>query len=1162
MRHYFYAPILIAFFLLFSKKGISQDEAVHPGYITTGTFLGVTAPLRDLPPLTEKEWQEINKIAEVRQLNAELDERSYPFASSALPKGPDPAWQSGMGSNRETREPILNYQGQTSPYFPPDANGTAGPNHYVQTINSVYSIYDKSQTLVAGPTAINTLFTGLPGATYNDGDPVVLYDDQAGRWLLAEFSISGANDYMLVGVSITDDPTGSWYIYSFDVDDTPDYPKFGIWQDGYYMATNTSSGSDIYVLERSQMLSGNSAQMVGFDNPWRPASNDGFMCVPPVDNDGPYAPANAPGLFIAFNDDAIGGGTDQLWIYELHVDWTTPINSTFNRVQQINVAAFDSNFGNTWDNIVQAGTTQKLDAIPQVIMNVPQYRNFGTYQTIVCCHTVDVDNTNHAGIRWYELRNTGSTWSVRQQGTFAPDSHSRWMGSIMLNGSNEIGLAYSISSSTLYPGIRYTGQSSSEYASASGIMDIAEETIQTGTNYQSAYNRWGDYSALQVDPHDDETFWFTTEYIGPAGSRFTRIATFQIGPETLGANFQADYRTPEPNTNVLLSDLSSGSVSSWDWSISPSTFTYVNGTSSSSQDPQVTFGDPGFYTVSLIVSDGVDSDTLTKTDYIQVIDCNASLPFSEDFSDEALPQCWSIIDHVGNGQVWSFDNPGGRTINTTTSANGFAILDSDIYGSGNSQDADLVSPRFDFFNYTNITLSFDHYFREYAGSSATLSYSTDNGISWYVIQAWTASTANAATFSQDVTSLVGGKSNVLFKWNYTGTWGYYWAVDDISITGTAQGIWMGTSSTSWGTSANWINNIPPGSSINVTVPASSPNWPIISGDLVLGTDCHSLIMEGPAQLTVSGNLDIPAGTSLIVSDRGTIMVGGGWYNEGLFMPGTGIVVFNGSSPSTVDGLTTATVTLPKYRREAFPGGMTSLTGATSGPSGDNAASDVNIGFPFFFAGTAFSQVRICTNGWLSLDLSGSTATANSDLFTSTAPNTTLAPWWDNLEADGSSSITYKTEGTAPDRVFTVEWKDVLTYNTVATARISFQVKLYETTNRIEFCYGTLTAGTHNNSESASMGIEDATGGSGHFIDGITGSTTTGNSSLDSETDWPSANYRFIPPPVVQEFNNILIDNSGGNIEFSSDTKVHGNFDVTPGSSFGVPNGTILELGNN
>ena len=523
--------ITLVFLLFFTSITLqAQDTVVHPSFVGTGTFLGISKPLRDLPAMTPEEFRQMELQAESRERNEGLQYRSYPYAATALPKGPDPVWQKEMGGySDQALAPIANFDGQNSPYYPPDCNGTAGPNHFMQTINCVYAIYNKSGTLVAGPTNLNLLFNGVPGSNYNDGDPIILYDEQADRWFVTEFSISGSTDYILMAVSVTNDPTGSWYTYSFQVDAMPDYPKFSIWRDGYYMGDNNSSTKDIYVFERSKILLGQTAQYVGFNNPNRPASVDGFMCVPPVDNDGTFAPTGAPGLFIAFNDDGFGGGSDELWIYELTVNWTTPSSSTFSRVQQLTVPAFDSNFGNTWDNIVQPGTSQKLDAIPQVIMNAPQYRNFTSYQTLVCCHTVDVDNSNHAGIRWYELRKTTGSWTLRQSGTYAPDSHSRWMGSIMLNPNGKIALGYSVSSSTVYPGIRYTGQSAGAYAAGAGVLDIPEEVIFTGAYSQTGYNRWGDYSQMCVDPADNEMFWFTSEYIGSGGARKTRIASFKFG---------------------------------------------------------------------------------------------------------------------------------------------------------------------------------------------------------------------------------------------------------------------------------------------------------------------------------------------------------------------------------------------------------------------------------------------------------------------------------------------------------------------------------------------------------------------------------------------------------------------------------------------------------
>lgn len=541
-KHYL---LLVVLFLAFTAGTFAQDSPLRPSITGVGEYHGLSQPLRDIPAMTQDEYEKM-EIDAAKPRNEEMQQRLYPFASTALPKGDDPSWQKSMGGTQAPKAPIVSFDGQSSPYFPPDANGAVGPNHFMQTINSVYAIYSKTGALVAGPTNLNLLFGSVTGSSCNDGDPIALYDEQADRYLVVEFSVCGANDYMLIAVSQTNDPTGSWHRYSFDVADMPDYEKFGIWQDGYYMGTNNSAGNDIYVFERSKMLTGATAQFVGFKNVWRPTTIDGFVCVPPVDNDGTFAPAGTPGQFIAFNDDAIGGGADQLWFYELAVNWTTTSLSTFNRTQQLAVPAFDSNFGANWDNIKQPGTTRELDGIPMVVMNAPQYRNFGSYQTLVCCHTVDVDNTDHAGIRWYELRKTTGAWSVRQSGTYAPDAHSRWMGSVRLNGQNEIGLGYSISSTTVYPGIRYTGQSASAYSSGTGTLDLAEQTIVTGAYSQTNYNRWGDYSGLTIDPSDDRTFWFTTQYVGVSLARKTRIASFQIGSAPASPDLLTQSQSASP----------------------------------------------------------------------------------------------------------------------------------------------------------------------------------------------------------------------------------------------------------------------------------------------------------------------------------------------------------------------------------------------------------------------------------------------------------------------------------------------------------------------------------------------------------------------------------------------------------------------------------------
>ncbi|MCO5266092.1 MAG: PKD domain-containing protein [Lentimicrobium sp.] len=686
MRSFFITIFMVS---LFYFTGQAQQGAQSPATVGEGTLIGISKPLKELPALTQQEFDEMVAKASEKLLNPKLRNRTFPYAETALPKGPDAVWQKKMGkSGGVASEPVVSFNGQTSPYFPPDDNGTAGPDHYMQTVNSTYAIYTKTGTKLAGPTNMNLLFGSVPGANCNDGDPIILYDEMADRWMAAEFSLCGSPDRMLVAVSVTNDPTGAWYQYSFNMTGMPDYEKFGIWRDGYYMGTNTGNGNDIYVFEREVMLSGGtSPKMVAFNNPWRPSSIDGFMMVPPLDNDGPAAPEGEPGLFIAFNDDAIGGGSDQLWLYELDVDWTTTSNSTFNRVQQIDVAPFDSNFGNNWTNIKQPNASQELDAIPQVIMNVPQYRNFGTYQTIVCCHTVDVDATDHAGVRWYELRKTTGDWSVRQQGTYAPDEHSRWMGSIMMNGSGELGLGYSISSSSVFPGIRFTGQTAEAYANATGIMDVPEGLIWEGTSSQTGAERWGDYSLLCVDPADDETFWYTNQYNN--SGRKTRIAAFNIGPLGPNTNFIADNTLPCLNSTVAFTDLTTAAPATWEWTITPGTFIYVEGTSSTSQNPKVQFTAFGNYDVSLTATNGVGSDTETKTAYISVNEANAEFSASSltvvidnavSFSDESTCNATSWLWDFGadaspqtattqGPHMVTYSSAGPKTISLTVNGN-------------------------------------------------------------------------------------------------------------------------------------------------------------------------------------------------------------------------------------------------------------------------------------------------------------------------------------------------------------------------------------------------------------------------------------------------------------------------------------------------------------
>ena len=411
------------------KKNKTNNNIVHPTTIKTPVGFAISGPLNKVN-LTDADIRLLNNNPnpfvghEDRKIQPGFTVPNYDEVYKD-----DTGMQLDFGTVQNSKGITHNYSGQTSGSYPPDCNGDVGPTYYFQTVNTTYSIYNKATGAVAANGNLNSIFNGsLPGAGFNNGDPIVLWDEQANRWLYVEFSIGSPpsyseNDYMLIAVSQTADPTGSWYSWSFDVDDTPDYMKFGIWQDGYYMATNTGGAglNDIYVFERSVMLTGGaSPQMITFNNPSRPSTFDGFHCLMPLDNDGPWAPAGTPGGFITIADDGQSNPADELRIYECSVDWATPANSTFGMTQQLPVNSFAGEFDAAdWDNIPQPGTSQQLDGISTVLMYRAQYRNFSGTEKIVCTHTIAETGTEGA-IRWYILERTGANWSIDQQGTYNP----------------------------------------------------------------------------------------------------------------------------------------------------------------------------------------------------------------------------------------------------------------------------------------------------------------------------------------------------------------------------------------------------------------------------------------------------------------------------------------------------------------------------------------------------------------------------------------------------------------------------------------------------------------------------------------------------------------------------------------------------------------------
>jgi hypothetical protein len=502
--------------------GQSQTPPAGSFEVSPANNQAVSPPVRDLPlsrPGIEKK-------------------REKPILWLPLAPGheqPDPVVQSTSGPAINTTLGLgfagvgKGDYGFTPNAAPPDTNGAVGATQYVQWVNESFAVFDKATgALVKGPVAGNTLFLALGGgcATNNDGDPLVQYDKANGVWILTQFSVSTLPYLQCVAVSQTSDATGPYNLYAFSYGTTqfPDYPKLGVWPDAYYITFNifnngqTFAGAKLCAYDGANMRAGAAATQQCFQ------LSSSFGGVLPADLDGAIAPPlGAPAPFINF-------GSNSLNLWRFHVDFATPANTTLTGPLNLAVAVFTPACGGG-TCIAQPGTSTQLDSLADRLMYRFAYRNGTGGETAVVNHSVKASGNKHSqvvGVRWYQLGNlTGGTPSIVQQGTFSPDGNSRWMGSIAMDKVGNIAVGYSVSSSTIFPSIRFTGRNPTDPL---GTMQ-AETTVQPGGGSQTGnLHRWGDYSAMTVDPTDDCTFFYTNEYLKTSGSFnwSTRINSFKF----------------------------------------------------------------------------------------------------------------------------------------------------------------------------------------------------------------------------------------------------------------------------------------------------------------------------------------------------------------------------------------------------------------------------------------------------------------------------------------------------------------------------------------------------------------------------------------------------------------------------------------------------------
>ena len=548
--------LALALLALPAARALAQGPTV-----SQAVEFGVTPPLSSLPPdIAEKppdpNTEEV-KSPPNKTVRFEVDN---PEAVSA-----DPVMQS-FAPELSLAAPLSAFAGlssddnQTAFAFrvsPPDTVGDVGPNHYVQMVNLMFRVFDKAGNPLTAPLKVSTIFSplGAPCGPTDDGDPIVLYDPLADRWMLSQFCVSVANpnNHQLIAISQTPNPAGPYYLYDFMMPNNKfnDYPHFGVWPSAYFMTDNQFNqagtaflGAGAFAFDRVKMLAGNpTASYVYFDIE---NGNPDIGGVLPADIDGlEPPPAGAPGLFAYFTADEFGDPLDGIRIWEFQPNFATPAASTFIERSEspIAVASFDPRSPPGRDDIEQpppASAAASLDAIADRIMFRLAYRNFGTHESLVVNHTVNVSGvapttlaTHQAGVRYYELRRpTGGSYGVQEQATFAPDTNNRWMGSAAMDNDGNLAVGYSVSSLATAPSIRYAARLATD--PPNGLFQ-GEASIVAGTGVQtSTGSRWGDYSALSVDPSDDCTFWYTNEYYTAASQAvstvgwLTRIGTFVL----------------------------------------------------------------------------------------------------------------------------------------------------------------------------------------------------------------------------------------------------------------------------------------------------------------------------------------------------------------------------------------------------------------------------------------------------------------------------------------------------------------------------------------------------------------------------------------------------------------------------------------------------------
>ncbi len=646
MKKSFYV-LLMATFALTVLQIQSQTSESTQG----PTLIMTSESVIEVPSIASQMADGTFKPAEniPKEFNPKKWGKSNSVPGKGLPKGNDPLIQKQMQVQAvKGKAPVLTFEAASATATPTDPTGAVGPNHFVNAWNTSFRIWNKTGSPLTSAASLGTILNGTTG------DPIVFYDRYADRFVITEFYSNGLS----IGVCKGSDPVNDgWWVYNFNTNTFPDYPKFSVWSDGYYITANKDQNTPttsevVFAVEREAMLTGDaSAQMLGFSLPQ--CITDGFYSPAGFNCNGSTLPPAGNAPIVYMQDDVWSGvSTDHLKIWNINVNWTTPVNSTISNPQIINTAPFDGLFdGGSFSNLQQPSGTS-IDALQATIMYMAQYRRFSGYNSVVFNFVVDPYNVDDdSGIRWYELRQTGdgNPWAIYQEGTYIqPNGHSAFSGNMCMDASGNIALAYTVVSPTQYPSLRYTGRFAGDPL---GTMTMAEEVIYNGVSNDPS-TRYGDYSQMTIDPTDDATFWSIGEVFN--SGRKNWVGVFQFAPPVLTAEFTATPTSVCTGGSVTFTDASLGTPTSWNWSFPGGIPSSYNG----ENPPAITYAAAGSYNVTLTVGDGIDTDVETKTGYIAVQTVIAN--FSGTPTSVVVGNTVTFTDNSSCSPTgWSWSFPGG-----------------------------------------------------------------------------------------------------------------------------------------------------------------------------------------------------------------------------------------------------------------------------------------------------------------------------------------------------------------------------------------------------------------------------------------------------------------------------------------------------------------------